>query len=82
MELAKTLIFQCVKNSAMLVSIIQIIGIKTFRARVVYREAWSEGSETAKPGTDEQNVHKRYVEWGKQKISPESGNCNFPVLKE
>ncbi len=55
---------------------------KTFRARVVYREAWSEGSETAKPGTDEQNVHKRYVEWGKQKISPESGTCNFPVLKE
>ena len=34
--------------------------------KVVSREGCTEGSETAKPGTDEQEVHKRHIDVGKQ----------------
>jgi len=33
---------------------------------VVYREVWTEGSETAKFGTDEQKQYMRLFEMGKQ----------------
>ncbi|MBW8050755.1 MAG: hypothetical protein FVQ77_10565 [Cytophagales bacterium] len=33
---------------------------------MVSREGYTEGSETAKPGTDEQEVHKRHTVMGKQ----------------
>jgi hypothetical protein len=40
---------------------------------VVYREVFTEGSEPAKSGTDEQKRHKRQVYSGKQPYS-----CNAP----
>jgi hypothetical protein len=41
--------------------------------KVVYREVGTEGSETAKSGTDEQKRHMRPVYTGKQTYS-----CNAP----
>ena len=36
--------------------------------KVVYREVCTEGSETAKSGTDEQKRHMRQINSGKQPI--------------
>ena len=44
--------------------------------KVVYREVFTEGSETAKSGTDGQERHRRLVYSGKQPIS-----CNAPIEK-
>ena len=42
------------------------IGKALASRKLVYREVWSEGSETAKLGTDEQKVHKRHGITGKR----------------
>jgi len=45
--------------------------------KVVYREVFTEGSETAKSGTDEQKRHMRPVYLGKQPLA-----CNAPKEKK
>ncbi len=56
---------------------------------MVYREVCTEGSETAKSGTDEQERHKRLFEGGKQahlcdarNQQPSDGRCRRNRMKE
>lgn len=44
--------------------------------KVVYREVCTEGSETAKPGTDEQESHKRLI-----KSDEQAHHCDLQTPK-
>jgi hypothetical protein len=47
---------------------------------VVYREVCTEGSGTAKSGTDEQERHKRLFEKGKQTHHCNAHFANFQIV--